>query len=302
MIQDKSLIVAGSGTAQFAKVVSDISHIPWIPIDSDKFPNEESKIKVSRAGTTTYLIGSLSRPVNSRIIEYLLAADALKRLGCRHVVGILSWYAYSKQDKVFSEGEPLSAKVVASLLQDVSLRELFTLELHNPSIAGYFDIPVTNLTALELFIHHLRQTDLSNTIVVSPDAGSIKNSVKVSEMLDISIAHAAKQRDLISGKVTITDINRDISNHNILIFDDMIASGSTLIELTEFLKKRQASKITVCSTHHLYLDGVQEKLDNSAIDTLIVTNSIAPPSSLQSNKLTIIDIAPLIAKAISIEE
>lgn len=302
MVHGKKLIVAASGTKQFAAKISKLTNIPWIPLESGKFPNEESKIKVHDAGETTYLIGSLSRPVNSRIIEYILAADALKRLGCHNVVGILSWYAYSKQDKVFTPGEPLSAKVIGSLLQDVSMHELLTLELHNPSITGYFDIPVTNLSALSLFVDHIKKTDLTNTIVVSPDAGSIKNSIKIADMLDLPIAHAAKQRDLVTGKVTITDINRDINGQNIFIFDDMIASGATLIELSAFLKKKGAKEITVCCTHHLYLDDVQEKLDHSVIDKLIVTNSIAIPEHISSTKLTIIDIAPLIAKAISSDE
>lgn len=299
MVHDKKLIVSATGTEQFAEKISEITQIPWIRVDTTQFPNEESRIKVEKAGETTYLLGSLSRPVNARIIEYLLAADAIKRLGCQHIVGILSWYAYSKQDKVFSPGEPLSAKVIASLLQDVSIKELHTLELHNPSIAGYFEIPVTNHSAMELFVKYVNNLDLTNTIVVSPDAGSIKNSFKIAELLNLPIAHASKKRDLDTGEVTITEVNKDISGQNILIFDDMIASGSTLIELSEFLKQRGAKKITVCCTHHLFLENVQEKLDNSAIDSVIVTNSIDAPPTLKSNKLTTIDIAPLLANSIT---
>jgi ribose-phosphate pyrophosphokinase len=293
MINKQTVIVGASGTASFGKHMGELLECPYIEAVSGKFPNEELKVTVPEAGETTILLGSLSHPVNTRVIEYLLMADAIKRMGCRHIVGALSWFAYSKQDKVFLPGEPLSAKVIATILQDVSLKELVTLELHNPSIAGYFDIPVTNVSATPIFITHFKQQDLSNTMVVSPDAGSIKNSTKVADSLGVPIAYAAKQRDLHTGKVTVTEINQSIENKDILIFDDMVASGSTLIEVAQFLKGRGARKISVCVTHHLYLDGVQEKLDNSPIDEFITTNSIEKPSTISSNKLKVLDIAPI---------
>ncbi len=295
MIQHKQLIVSTSGTHQFAKTLSQLLSIPWIASESGEFPNEELKVRVSEAGETTILLGSLSHPVNTRIIEYLLTADALKRMGCHHVIGVLSWFAYSKQDKVFLPGEPLSAKVIATLLQDVSLKELFTIDLHNPSIAGYFDIPVTNVSAVPLFVDYLKTQNLSNTIVVSPDAGAIKNSTKIADMLNLPIAYAAKKRDLETGVVTVTEINQDVSHKNILIFDDMIASGSTLIQLSAFLKNRAAAQISVCCTHHLYLNGVQAIIDDSPIDQLITTNSIKKPDGVDSNKLHILDVAQIIA-------
>lgn len=298
MTSDRTCIVAASGTLQFGKPLSQLLGYPLHEIESAEFPNGELRVRVETASETTILLGSLAHPVNTRIIEYLLAADALKRAGCRHLIGILSWFAYSKQDKVFRPGEPLSAKVIATLLQDVSLKELITLDLHNPSIAGYFDIPVTNCSATSLFIDHCRHLSLDNTIVVSPDAGSIKNSTKVADALDLPIAYASKKRDLSTGKVTVTEINQDIRAKNVLIFDDMVATGSTLIESASFLKERGAKQITVCSTHHLYLDTVQANIDASPIDHLITTNSIAQPTDIHSKKLTIIDIAPILASAL----
>ncbi len=293
MTLPKACIVATHGTSQFAESLSNSLNIPWVKIESNKFPNEELKVKVPQAGETTILLGSLSRPVNTRIIEYLLTADAIKRMGCRHLVGLLSWFAYSKQDKVFLPGEPLSAKVVATILQDVSIRELVTLDLHNPSIAGYFEIPVTNVVAAPLFIDHAKRLDLNNKIIVSPDAGSIKNSSKIADALELPIAFASKKRDLHTGEVSMVDINQSVDGKEVLIFDDMIASGATLVEAANFLKNRGARKISVYCTHHLYIESVQEKLDASAIDSVIVTNSIQRPDSVVSHKLEVLNIAPL---------
>lgn len=294
-----ALLVATSNTKDLTDKLSQSLHIPYTVIETGEFPNEEIKLKVPQFGDTTILVGSLAKPVNTRIMEYILAADAIKRLGCRHLIGILSWYAYSKQDKVFLPGEPLSAKVIANVLQTTTIRDLYTLDLHNPSIAGYFEIPVLNLSAVSLFITYLSKQDLSETYVVSPDAGSIKNSTKIADALGIPIAYAAKSRNLETGEVTITEINRDIDSKNVLIFDDMIASGSTLLEISSFLKSRGAKLITVCCTHHLYLEGVQAKLDQSAIDHLIVTNSIEKPAKVVSEKLTVIDASPIFADALA---
>ncbi len=296
MTMPKACIVATHGTSQFASELSDSLHIPWTKIESSKFPNEELKVRIPEAGETTILLGSLSRPVNTRIIEYLLSADAIKRMGCRHLVGLLSWFAYSKQDKVFLPGEPLSAKVIATVLQDVSIRELFTLDLHNPSIAGYFEIPVTNVIAAPLFIDHAKKLDLSNKMIVSPDAGSIKNSTRIADALDLPIAFASKKRNLHTGEVNMVDINQSVEDKEIFIFDDMIASGATLIEAARFLKSRGARKISVYCTHHLYIGGVQEKLEASDIDSVIVTNSIQRPNNLISTKLEVINIAPLFSE------
>ena len=293
MTMPKTCIVATHGTSQFAEQLSSALQIPWVKIDSSKFPNEELRVRIPEAGETTILLGSLSRPVNTRIIEYLLAADAIKRMGCRHLVGLLSWFAYSKQDKVFLPGEPLSAKVIATVLQDVAIRELYTLDLHNPSIAGYFEIPVTNVVAATLFVEHAKTIDLSNKIIVSPDAGSIKNSSKIADLLNLPIAFASKKRDLHTGEVKMVDISQPVDNKEVLIFDDMIASGATLIEAANFLKTRGAKTISVYCTHHLYIDGVQQKLDASDIDSIIVTNSIQRPSDVVSSKLDVLNIAPL---------
>jgi ribose-phosphate pyrophosphokinase len=287
------------GTSDIVHKIGSELNLPAGTTETSKFPNEELRLKIPDYGDTTYLVGSLSRPVNTGIIEYLLAADALKRAGSRRIVGLLTWYPYSRQDKVFVPGEPLSAKVIASVLQTVSITELYTLDLHNPSIAGYFEIPVINCSATPLFINRIRQLNLSDTIVVSPDLGAIKNSSRIAQELNLPIAHANKSRDLTSGQVRIMDLSTKVDGKNILIFDDMIATGSTLIEIADFLKQRGARRITVCATHHLYLAGVQELLEKAPIDQLFVTNSIPKPDREIANKLEILDASPVFATALS---
>lgn len=292
-------IIAASGTDQLGKSISQLLNLPLEIVETDHFPNQELKIRLKEPCSAAILVGSFANPVNSRILEYLLIADALKRQGCSTIIGVISYLAYSKQDKVFLPGEPLSAKVVASVLQTGPLSRLYTVDLHNPSISGYFDIPVINLSATELLAEAAKTSISPDSLVVSPDAGSIKNSSRFAEKLGLTLVFASKYRDLETGIVTIRDISGPIQDKHVYIYDDMVATGSTLVELAEFLRGKGAKTINVYCTHHLYLNGVQHKIEASPIDHLTVTNTIASPSHLTTSKLTQIDIAPIIANQLA---
>lgn len=287
-------IVAASGTHQLAQTISQQLSLPLQILTSDRFPNRELKIRLSAVAPTTILIGSFSTPVNTRIIEYLLAADALKRQGCRSLIGIITYLAYSKQDKVFLPGEPLSAKVIASIIQTGPFSRLYTIDLHNPSITGYFDIPVTNLSAVNLLAETAKPYLNQDTIVVSPDAGSVKNSLRFADKLGLTTIFATKTRNLETGEVSFYNLSHPVNGRHTYIYDDMIATGNTLFKLAKFLKQNGAASINIYCTHHLYLKDVQQHLDNSPIDHLTVTNTVAKPENLNSPKLTIIDVAPII--------
>lgn len=298
-MQPKSLIVAATGTNELSKNLGQNLETQVFPILPMKFPNQELKLKIDQVGQTTILVGSFSAPVNTRIMEYLLAADAIKRQGCHQIIGVISYLAYSKQDKVFLPGEPLSAKVVATILQTSPLSELITVDLHNPSISGYFDFPVANLSAVKLLADAAKPELLPNSLVVSPDAGSIKSASRFAELLDLPLAFATKHRDLTTGQITITDLSRSIAGQNVYIYDDMIATGSTLIQLSRFLKDQGAASIHISCTHHLYLKQVQDNIDQSPIDQLTVTNTIAKPDDILSPKLKVIDCSSIIAERLT---
>lgn len=293
------LIVAGNGTHDLGQKLAEKLNIAATCITPDFFPNEELRIKITETADAAILIGSFSRPVNSRIIEYVLAADALKRQGVKKIIGIIGWFGYSKQDKVFTPGEPLSAKVIATILQSAPITELITLDLHNPSISGYFDIPVTNASAIPLLAKQADITHKESSIVISPDVGSIKNAAKFAELLDLQVGFATKKRNLETGEVTFHHLSHDVTNQHIFIYDDVIATGDTIIKLASFLKSKQAASIKVFCTHHLYLDQAQSLIDESAIDHLTVTNTVAIPAGNESAKLSIIDCSQVYADVIT---
>jgi ribose-phosphate pyrophosphokinase len=291
-------ILSGTANETLAENLSKDTGYPLISRQISTFANQELKIRVQPCHEHTFILQSFSQPVNSHIIEFLLLADAAKRSGARYLTAILPWYGYSKQDKVFQSGEPLSAKVIARLIQTSHIEKLITCELHNPSIAGYFDIPVVNLSTIDAFSQEIHGSLKPDSIVVSPDAGSIKSSTNLAHLLGIDVVHLNKKRDLNTGEVTIEGINRNIDAKHIIIMDDMIATGDTLIKSANFLKFQGAESIKVYATHHLYIDGVQEKLDQSPIDQLVVSDTIAKPAHISSNKLAVIPVSPLLQEAI----
>lgn len=294
-------IIGTSSVQELAENVGRQLSLPVHIVESDRFPNREPKLRLQTSASTAILISSFSTPVNTHIIEFLLIADALKRQGCHNILGVITYLAYSKQDKVFLPGEPLSAKVIANILQTGPFTHLYTIDLHNPSISGYFDLPVTNISAVSILATAAQQDLQPHAVVVSPDVGSVKNSIRFAEKLGLPTVFATKTRNLETGTVSFINLNQSIDGQHVYIYDDMIATGSTLIQLSEFLKHKGAASVNVYCTHHLYLAGVQQQLDASPIDHITVTNTIAKPASINSHKLTIIDAASLIADQLAVE-
>lgn len=291
-------LFSGSSNQNLTDKIADSGGIERGEVHSSKFSNNECRIQIkSDIKEQVGIVQSFSNPVDHHIIEFCLIADALKRGGATQISAVIPWLGYSKQDKVFRTGEPLSVKVIANIIQTTPIKKIITLDLHNPAIMGFFDTPLQNIRALPLFVNYFQEKySKENCLIVSPDAGAVKSSAEFANQLGVSIAYVNKKRDLDTGEVIVEDIDRDISGKNIIILDDMIATGSTMLSVAQFLKVKGALSVTIAATHHLYLDGVQQKLQDSLVDQVVVTNSIQIPKNTPQSKLDIIDISRLIAQ------
>lgn len=272
-------------------------------VESSQFENGERRVQVeyrhqTKDASETVLVQSLSKPVDEHLIEFCLLSDALSRQGSTNLIGVVPWLGYSKQDKVFLPGEPLSAKVIAQILQVTKIKKIITFDLHNRAITGFFDIPVVELSAKPLFLDYFRKKiDGDEWVVVAPDEGAVKSSAYFARELNVPIAYLDKRRDLKTGKVEVVSMNGEVKEKNVIIVDDMIATGSTMMATASYLKKMGAKSIRVAATHHLYLPGVQEKLENSAIDEVVVSDTVSCTRehvSTSSRKLRILSVAQLI--------
>jgi ribose-phosphate pyrophosphokinase len=291
-------VFSGSSNEGLAEGIAEKLGVSLGKVEMSRFANDEARVFVveEKVEREVVVVQSLSQPTDHHLIEFCLLCDALKRKGAREITAMIPWLGYSKQDKVFRPGEPLSVKVIANLLQTVHLEKIITFDLHNLAILGFFDIPVLNLSAKELFLEYLKPKLTDKSVVVAPDAGAVKLSTAFAMELNVPVAYIDKARDLETGRVTIKDINREVKGARVMILDDMVVTGSTLLEVSAFLGERQVESITVAATHHLYVPGAQDALDRSVITEVVVTDTVKNKS--QSEKLRVLSVAAMVADAL----
>lgn len=270
-----------------------------IDCEIGKFNNDEKRIWVKDElkvrGQKVCIIQSFSKPVDENIIETLLMIDALERLGAKEVSIIIPWMGYSLQDKVFREGEAIAAKVIADLISNSFVSRVFLLDLHNPSIPGFFSIPTYHLSATNLFIEYLKNSEyLQNAVIVSPDFGGLKRARNFAKILDLPLLNIDKSRDVKTGVVTAHAIHGgEVSGKNAIIFDDVIVSGSTVAKTASLLKQEGAAKVIFMATHGIFCNDGLNVIDQSEIDRVVTTDSIAQQENGQ--KLEHISLASLFA-------
>ena len=305
-------VFSGSSNPELAEKIVELMGGELGNIEISKFANGETRIwvKEPKVEKRVVVVQSLSTPTNEHLVEFTLICDALRRAGATEIIAVIPWMGYSKQDKVFRPGEPLSAKVVAQILQVARPAKIVTIDLHNKATLGFFDCPITELSAKNLLVEYCRTlitrattrvapTGTNNYVVVAPDAGAVKASTEFASELSVPVVYVDKKRDLETGKVTIVGMSRPVSGAEVIIFDDNVFTGSTLLETAKELKRAGAKSIRVGLTHHLYVPGVQEKIEKSEIDEMVVTDSVeCKVKSVKSKKLKILSIARLIVDEI----
>src|SRR3989339_1835675 len=278
-------IFSGSSNSGLAKQVAELMGSKMGEVEISQFANGEIRVwvKEKKLAKQVVVVQSLSSPTNEHVIEFCLLCDALHREGAREITAVIPWMGYSKQDKVFRPGEPLSCKVVAQIIQTARVSKIVTIDLHNRATLGFFDIPIVELSAkpllLEYFQKGIRNKEISEKsgqyIVVAPDAGAVKASTDFAMDLGVGVVYMDKKRDLASGKAEVIGMSGSVEGRDILMIDDNVFTGSTLLETAKELKKAGAKTIKVGLTHHLYVPGVQEKIEASEIDEVVVTDTIA---------------------------
>jgi len=275
-------IYSGSSNPKLASRLSKITGYPLADIEISSFPNGETKIWINdKIDNEAIVVQSFSPNPDRMIIEYALLMDALRRGGADKIIVVIPWLGYCIQDKVFRQGEPLSAKVIAEIVQSTNPDKIITIDLHNEAIQGFFASRTKLLSAIPLFWEILKTIKLD--CVISPDEGALKKSTKTAQALNLDIVTLNKRRDLNTGKVEFLGINGNVKGKSALITDDFISTGQTLTMAADYLKSQGVEKLYVAVTHHLFVSGVQEKLSKCGIDELFVTDTIAIPKDIIKN-------------------
>lgn len=292
-------ILSGTSNQPLAAEISASMSIPLTEVEINTFANGEKRvwIKESLAGEDVVIVQSLTHPTDEHIIELLLLIDAVERQGAKEVHVIIPWLGYSLQDKVFRPGEPIAVKVVANVISNSYVRRVYLMDVHNTSTPGFFSIPTTHLSASPLFEAYAKENfDLANSVVASPDFGGLKRARMFATALDLPLVHIDKERDLSSGQITSAILHGNVKQKNVLIYDDTIQSGGTVKEAAEVLKEKGAKEVHFMATHGPMVNKAYSIIDNSEIDSVIVTNSIEHEK--EHKKIHVVDSSSVFVNAI----
>lgn len=273
-------LLSGSSNPTLGSSIARSLKVAEIKLELSTFANGEKRVWITDSvqGENVILVQSFSNPADEHLMETLLIADALERQGARHVNLVIPWMGYSLQDKVFRPGEPIAAKVVANLISHSHIKRVFLFDLHNSSTPGFFSIPSHHLTASELFAQYAKKSiGLENAVIASPDFGGLKRAHVFAEKLNIEIVKLDKHRDIHTGNIIEMGLSGTVSGKKVILLDDVILSGGTAIEAAKLLKDKGASEVHFLATHGIFVDGSLEKIKNSHLDTVVITNSIAHP-------------------------
>ena len=274
-------------------------------IKLEKFANGEiyARYVDSVRGADVFLIQSVCSgngfDVNDALMELLIMADAAKRASARSVCAVIAHYGYARQERKAAPREPITARMVADLLTVAGVDRVIAIDLHQDAIQGFFDVPVNHMTAMPIFVDYYKNKgwDPEKLCVVSPDVGRAKAAKKFQMMLDADIAIMHKDRPR-HNQSEITALIGDVTGKICIINDDMIDTGGTLCAAADTLLARGAEKVYVCATHGLFSGPAFDRIENSSIEEVVVTNAVPVPLERQTGKIKVLSIAPLVARTI----
>ncbi|CDM67121.1 ribose-phosphate diphosphokinase [Pyrinomonas methylaliphatogenes] len=293
------IIFAGTANRDLASAIARELNTTLGLAAVENFPDGETTVRLEEPvrGREVFIVQPTSPPVNDHLLELLAFADACRRASAARITAVVPYFGYARADKRHGRREPITASMIADLMQTVGIDHLITLDLHAPQIEGFFRIPVDSLTAVPTLARALRDRVPDDAVVVSPDTGRVHAATMYAHRLKTSVVVLHKQR--ASGTETrITHVVGDVRDRACVIVDDMISTGGTMAESIEALLAAGARpEFTLVATHGLFLPGARAKLDHPSVRAVVVTDSVEIISR-DWPQLEVVSIAPLIAEAI----
>lgn len=298
----KLLLVAGRSHPQLAEAVSRELGVAIAKLSAYDFANGEIFVRFEESvrGTDAFVLQSHTAPINKWIMEQLLIVDALRRASARRITVIMPYYGYARQDKKHRGREPISARLMADLLKTAGADRIMTVDLHTAQIQGFFDGPVDHLVAIKTLAEYINsKTDRNNITVVSPDSGRVRVAEKWTDILGSPLAIIHKRRDPdVPNEVKMFEVVGEVAGKTCVLVDDMIDTGGTIAKAAETLFDNGAKDVIVTATHGILSNGANQKLQNSRISEVVVTDTLPIAEESKFEKLTVLSVAPLLATAV----
>jgi ribose-phosphate pyrophosphokinase len=295
-------LVAGNSNRPLAEEIAAALKLSLTRGVVKRFADMEVFVEVQEnvRGEDVFVLQSTSFPANDNLMELLILVDALKRASARRITAVMPYFGYARQDRKPGPRTPISAKLVANLIERAGVDRVMTLDLHAGQIQGFFDIPTDNLFAAPVMVRDIQERyDLSNLVVVSPDVGGVVRARGLAKRINVPIAICDKRRER-AGESEVMNVIGDVSGKCCVLIDDIVDSGGTLVNAANALLAEGATEVSAYITHGVLSGGAVDKITRSSLKTLVISDSIQPSEAVKSARnIRVLSIAPLLAEAIA---
>jgi ribose-phosphate pyrophosphokinase len=293
-------IFTGNAHPDLAQNICKSLEMPLGQAEVFEFSNENIFVRVMEnvRAKDVFIVQPLSWPVNRSIMELLIMIDAFKRASAGRITAVLPYYGYGRSDKKDQPRVPITARLLANLIETAGANRILTIDLHAGQIQGFFNIPVDELTALYIIGRYFKDRDLSNTAVLASDVGGAKRARNIARLLGTPLAVVDKERSDNTENAAANDIIGEVEGMDVIIPDDEILTGGTIIAAARIATERGARSVTAACVHPILSGDAVNKICNSEIKELVVTDTIPVPPHKRHEKITVLTVAPLLGEAI----
>ncbi|MDD2805469.1 MAG: ribose-phosphate pyrophosphokinase [Elusimicrobiales bacterium] len=291
-------IFSGNANPALARKICDIMGVPLSEAKVSRFADGETDAHIleSVRGEDCYVVQPTCPPVNDNLMELLIMTDALRRASAGRITAVMPYYGYARADRKPAPRVAITAKLVANLLTEAGVNRVITLDLHAAQIQGFFDIPLDHLYSRPAILEYIKNRNFENTVVVSPDVGSVERARSFAKRLDMGLVIIDKRRPR-PNEAVVYNIIGDVKGKTCFIFDDLVDTAGTLCMVAQSIKDQGAAKIIAAATHGVLSRDAIERIDKSPIEEIIFSDTI-PVNASKSAKIKIVSVAPLLAEAI----
>ena len=294
-------ILAGTSNLKLCKEIASKLKLKLVNTNIKRFQDNEIYVEINEniRGNSIFVVQSTSNPVNDNLMELLICIDALRRSSAKNITAVIPYFGYARQDRKVVPRTAISAKLVSNLITNAGANRILSVDLHAGQIQGFFDIPVDNLFATPIFARHIKKNIKTNNLIcVAPDVGGVERTRALSRRINVGIAIIDKRRPA-PGKSEVMNIVGNIKNKICVIVDDIIDSGGTIVNAAKALRDKGAKEIYVYITHAVLSGSAVDKIKESQIKKLIITDTIDNSKKIKiSKKIEVISFAPMISEAI----
>jgi ribose-phosphate pyrophosphokinase len=293
-------IIAGNANIDLARQITRELGVELSGAIVNHFGDGEVQVKIvdNVRGTDCYIIQPTSAPVNENLMELLIIADALKRASAKRIIAVVPYYGYARQDKKTEPGVPITARLVANLLATAGITRVLTMDLHAGQIQGFFDIPVDHLYSTPVLLSYFKEKNLNDIAIVSPDAGGAERARAFAKHFNADLVIVDKRRPR-PNEASIMNIIGEVKDKTCIILDDLVDTAGTLTKVADAIKAKGAARVFAAASHGVLSGNAKQRIQNSSIEELVITDSIPLLKNGPNDKMHVLSIAPIFAKAIT---